>query len=255
MKFSDLAPLLQRKDRPAKEDLVIRIDGRPVDLSVVRSPRARRFILKVANSAMKIQLTMPARARVTDALDFAHSQSGWISERIALMPDPVVFEHGALVPVRGVKHRVASRSGGRGAVWQETGGRWPQLCVAGEADHLPRRVKDWMKREARGDLDEAVSRYAKALRVRPRRLSLRDQSSRWGSCSAAGTLSFSWRLVLAPPFVLDYVAAHEVAHMREMNHGARFWAHVDRVCPHMEEARDWLRIHGPELHRYGANAG
>ena len=253
MKFRDLAPLLQRKHRPAKEDLVIRIEGRPVDLSVVRSPRARRFILKVANSAMKIQLTMPARARVTDALDFAHSQSGWIAERIALMPDPVVFAHGAVVPVRGERHRIVARSGGRGTVWQEDGGRLPQLCVAGDPDHLPRRIKDWMKREARGDLDEAVSRYAKVLRVRPRRLSLRDQNSRWGSCSSGGTLSFSWRLVLAPPFVLDYVAAHEVAHMREMNHGARFWAHVERVCPHMEEARDWLRIHGPELHRYGAS--
>lgn len=140
-------------------------------------------------------------------------------------------------------------------MWQEDGVRMPQLCVAGDPDHLPRRVKDWLKREARSDLDEAVSRYGKALRVRPRRISLRDQSSRWGSCSASGTLSFSWRLVLAPAFVLDYVAAHEVAHMREMNHGAKFWTHVDRVCPHMEEAREWLRIHGPDLHRYGPNAG
>ena len=255
MNFSDLAPLLQRKHRPPKEDLVICIDGRTVELSVVRSPRARRFILKVANGAMKIQLTMPARARVTDALNFAHSQSDWIAERIALMPEPVQFVHNAVVPVRGVKHRIVSRAGSRGAVWQEDGARRPLLCVAGGADHLARRVGDWLKREARVDLDEAVSRYAGALRVRPRRLSLRDQSSRWGSCSAAGTLSFSWRLVLAPPAVLDYVAAHEVAHMREMNHGARFWGHVGRVCPHMDESREWLRAHGPDLHRYGVNAG
>ena len=93
--------------------------------------------------------------------------------------------------------------------------------------------------------------HARNLGVRARRITLRDQKSRWGSCSSAGQLSFSWRLVLAPPFVLDYVAAHEVAHLAEMNHGPRFWRLVAKTLPAFEEAKVWLRIHGMDLYRYG----
>ena len=90
-----------------------------------------------------------------------------------------------------------------------------------------------------------------ALGVKVKRLSIRDQSSRWGSCTSAGSLSFSWRLILAPPYVLDYLAAHEVAHLVEMNHSARFWRVVGRVCGHVERAKTWLDTHGNDLHRYG----
>ncbi len=101
------------------------------------------------------------------------------------------------------------------------------------------------------DLQKAAQAYAEALGVRVKRLSIRDQSSRWGSCTSAGSLSFSWRLILAPPFVLDYLAAHEVAHLVEMNHSARFWRVVARVCPSVERAKTWLDTHGNDLHRYG----
>jgi len=144
------------------------------------------------------------------------------------------------------------RTGQRGTVWtemRESGERI--LCAAGGAEYTERRVHDYLKREARKDLQKAAAFYAHALGVRVRRLSIRDQSSRWGSCTSAGSLSFSWRLILAPPYVLDYLAAHEVAHLVEMNHSPRFWRVVARVCDHVERAKTWLDTHGNDLHRYG----
>jgi predicted metal-dependent hydrolase len=120
------------------------------------------------------------------------------------------------------------------------------------AEHAPRRLKDYLKSEARLALARAVAEKAVALNLRPPAFSLRDTTSRWGSCSPGGTLSFSWRLILAPPEVLDYVAAHEVAHIREMNHGPHFWKLCESLVADMEPPRAWLRRNGPDLHRYGA---
>ena len=125
------------------------------------------------------------------------------------------------------------------------------ICVAGEPPHLDRRIGDFLKREARRDLEAAASRYAARLGVAIKRVSIRDQSSRWGSCSNTGVLSFSWRLILAPSFVLDYLAAHEVAHLKELNHSPRFWRLVASLDPDFERAKAWLDAHGTDLHRYG----
>jgi predicted metal-dependent hydrolase len=111
---------------------------------------------------------------------------------------------------------------------------------------------DWMKRQAHLDLKARVDVHANRLGLTPARIVVRDQTTRWGSCSTSGALSFSWRLVLAPPFVLDYLAAHEVAHLGHMNHGPRFWSLVERTMPRHEEARTWLHKHGASLHRYGS---
>jgi hypothetical protein len=141
----------------------------------------------------------------------------------------------------------------RGTVWAESdlaGNRL--LCVAGEAAHVNRRVSDFFKREAERDLQAASRRYAAKLGVAVKRISVRDQSSRWGSCSNTGVLSFSWRLILAPPFVLDYLAAHEVAHLVELNHSPRFWRLVGRLYQDADRAKVWLDVHGTDLHRYGA---
>jgi predicted metal-dependent hydrolase len=125
------------------------------------------------------------------------------------------------------------------------------LCVAGGEAHVARRVRDFLKREAKRELETASKLAAASLGVTVARVSIRDQASRWGSCSTTGVLSYSWRLILAPPFVLEYLAAHEVAHLVEMNHSRRFWRVVERVCPHMARAKTWLDSHGAELHRYG----
>src|ERR1700716_1224215 len=130
------------------------------------------------------------------------------------------------------------------------GGPKPATAARG-SEPIERRVHDYLKREARRDLHKAAQWYAPALGVRVKRLSIRDQSSRWGSCTSAGSLSFSWRLILAPPYVLDYLAAHEVAHLVEMNHSARFWRVVARMCGNVERAKAWLDTSGNDLHRYG----
>jgi predicted metal-dependent hydrolase len=124
--------------------------------------------------------------------------------------------------------------------------------VAGAPEHLPRRVRDYLKREAKRELEAASRRYAAMLGVTVKRVAVRDQTSRWGSCTSDGVLSYSWRLILAPSHVLDYLAAHEVAHLVEMNHSRAFWRAVARICPEWERAKGWLSAHGTALHRYGA---
>ena len=128
------------------------------------------------------------------------------------------------------------------------------LLVSGNESHMARRVTDWLKKQARKDLEEAVARHAAALDVKPASIRIKDTTSRWGSCSANRTLSFSWRVIMAPSFVLNYLAAHEVAHLREMNHSDRFWRHVESICPNYEDGQAWLRDQGRRLHSYGVEA-
>ena len=153
------------------------------------------------------------------------------------------------------EHGDGARAGERGTVWIELGDDGSRaLCVAGEAPHVGRRLRDYLKREAKRELEAASRRAADALGVKIKRVSIRDQSSRWGSCSTTGVLSYSWRLILTPPFVLDYLAAHEVAHLVEMNHSRAFWRVVGRIYPNMARAKTWLDVHGADLHRYGVGA-
>ena len=159
---------------------------------------------------------------------------------------------GLELPLRGVPHRIVHRAA-RGTVWTQADADMPLLCVAGNRVHLARRLRDYLKREAKRDLEAASHRYATQLGVTVRRVAVRDQASRWGSCTAAGILSYSWRLILAPPFVLDYLAAHEVAHLVEMNHSRRFWRVVAGICPEWQRAKGWLTANGNALHRYGAS--
>ena len=195
---------------------------------------------------------MPPRGSLADAKEFAQRHGAWIAARLGRLPKAAPFQAGTLVPLRGIAHKIVHRAGSRGTVWTEVRDSGEKiLCVAGGAEHVDRRVHDFLKREARTDLQKASLQYAATLGVKVKRLSIRDQSSRWGSCTSAGSLSFSWRLILAPPFVLDYLAAHEVAHLVEMNHSAKFWRVVAKICPATERAKAWLDTHGNDLHRYG----
>lgn len=218
-----------------------------------RHRRARRYTLRVAAAAREVILTMPPRGSLKEAREFAEKHREWIAARLDRLAKAVPFRHGTVLPLRDVSHRVAHRRKERGTVWIERDGNGTHLlCVAGDGPHIGRRITDYLKREARRDLEAASQHYASALGVKIKYLAVRDQSSRWGSCSTTGRLSFSWRLILAPPFVLDYLAAHEVAHLVEMNHSPRFWRLVERVCPNVARAKAWLDAHGNDLHRYGA---
>ena len=237
---------------PPRDRLVI--DGCEVPVSYRRNGRAKRIILRMDRKSDGVILTVPPGVSFKKALDFAVKQSAWIKKHLQKRIDKVTFADGALVPLRGELHRIEHRPDKRGTVWVETPNdpdQMPMICVAGDAAHLPRRARDWLKKQAREDLSSACSRYSGAMGLTHKRISIRDTSSRWGSCSSSGNLSFSWRLILAPVDVLDYVAAHEMAHLKEMNHGPDFWALVEAHCTHTKSAKAWLKKNGPDLHRYG----
>jgi len=243
--------------RPSEPTAINILFEREIYLVRVRRHRqARRYTLRIHSATREVVLTMPPRGTLKEARAFAQKHGGWIATRLGRLPKSAPFRHGTVLPLRGIDHRIVHRRNKRGTVWIEIGDDGERsLCVAGEEPHLARRIHDFLRREAKSDLDAASRQAAARLGVRVRRISIRDQSSRWGSCSSTGVLSFSWRLVLAPPFVLDYLAAHEVAHLVEMNHSRRFWRLVDRICPHVTCAKTWLEIHGTDLHRYGLEGG
>lgn len=243
---------LFRRAAPADPaTIAIAHEGRTFPVAIRRRTGARRLTLRVSGPDL-ITLTAPPHASLASLERFATAQAGWIALRLARLPRPIVFEPGALVPIRGVPHRIVLRDGARGPVRLERDAAGtPLLSVAGDPATLPGRLRRHLAAEAGRDLREAVGRHAAALGAKAGRVAIRDTRSRWGSCSSTGTLSFSWRLVMAPPLVLNYLAAHEVAHLREMNHSQRFWRLVRTICPATDEAEIWLKRHGGDLHRYG----
>jgi predicted metal-dependent hydrolase len=223
------------------------IGQRPVPLVVRTSRRARRLSLRLEAASGDIVLVLPVRASLARGLQFAAAQGAWIATKLAELPPAIRLTDGAELPVLGQTCRIRHRPDERGAVRLEGS----DIIVAGAAEHLPRRLKDWLKRRARVELAARARIAATRLGKRIERVSVREMQSRWGSCSARGALSFCWRLILAPPAVIDYVVAHEVAHLVEMNHGQRFWSLVRDLVPDMADARAWLRANGNRLHRYG----
>jgi hypothetical protein len=216
-----------------------------------RSPTARRYTLRASSARRDITLTMPLKGSLAQATDFAVRHGGWIAERLKKFDPVIACEPGATIPLRGIPHRIEHRAHARGTVWVEVpeDGE-PLIVVAGRSDYALRRIKDFLRKQASIDLDRAVERFTTALGIPARRIALKDTTSRWGSCSSSGRLNFSWRLILAPPFVLDYLAAHEVAHLKELNHSTRYWRVVGELFPDYDKAEAWLKRHGPSLHRY-----
>lgn len=233
---------------------LLRIDGEPVSVTIRHNPRARRLIIKVHPSTGEITVVAPSRRALDHALDFARSEIGWIKRRLAKVPGSVELALGAAVLFRGEEHVVTQGARGPAPVWVEESQGERFIRISGRAEHAPRRLLDFFKREARQTLSARTVELAAQIGARPARISVRDTQSRWGSCSTERSLSFSWRLIMAPAFVLDYVVAHEVAHMRHMNHGPRFWKLVGLLTDHADAAQDWLGVNGPLLHRYALPA-
>ena len=227
--------------------------GESFRIALKRVVGATRFTIRVRSATRDVVLTMPVRGSVTAARDFAERHADWIGARLRKLPKPVPFEPGNCVPFEGVLHRIDHRPLTRGTVWigRTESGDEPAIIVAGEAAHVPRRVADFMRREARKRLDEAVRRHSAKIDMAARGVTVRDTTSRWGSCSASGGLNFSWRLIMAPPHVLDYLAAHEVAHLVHLNHSDKFWAVTRKLSSDTDAAEDWLKHHGASLHRFG----
>lgn len=240
------------KPKPASraKRALLKIDGESVEVILRSNPRARRFIVKVDPSTREVSVVSPSSRSFDRALEFARKEKEWIAGRLAGVPKPVPLQFGAPLMFKGIEHVVRTGDAGRSPVWVDREAERPTIRVSGKSEHAPRRVVDWLKREARRKIEERVGEYAAVLDVKPKRITIRDTSSRWGSCSSARSLSFSWRLILAPPAVLDYVVAHEVAHLRELNHKPRFWRLVDLLVSDVAKQQAWLSDNGALLHRY-----
>lgn len=215
--------------------------------------KATRFTLRLDAASGGARLTLPMHADLEDAIKFLKRHERWlIGERRKLLRlEEDQDDH--LLPLRGEMHEVVETGSGTRRVWVEDGNEdvLPRLMISGPEDTAKGRMLRWLKVQAREDIQSAVEHHGAQLEVRHKTVSIRDQRSRWGSCSTTGTLSFSWRLIMAPRYVLDYVAAHEVAHLREMNHSKRFWAEVEKTYGDTTSPRKWLRKHGQGLHRFG----
>jgi hypothetical protein len=223
------------------------VGGRAVPLRFRRNARARRLILRIDGERDGVVVTLPRHVPAEEGLDLAQSKAAWIVRQLDRLPPRVPFADGAVVPVLGVDHRVRHDASARRPV--SSGGG--EIVVCGRPEHLARRLTDWLRAEARRLIASRALDKAECLGRTPGRITLRDTRSRWGSCSVDGRLSFSWRLVMAPEHVLDYVVAHEVAHLAERNHGRRFWDLVAELTGDAGTARAWLSAYGARLHRYG----
>jgi len=231
------------------EELSIVHAGDVLPVTFLRSARARRASLRVDPAHRRIVLTAPVRMSRAVAVAFAHQQAGWIAVRLKRLPARRPFVDGAELPLFGAPHVVRHRPDARGTVWIEGA----EIHVAGRPEHLARRLRDWLMGEMRRRLVPLVHAKAQSVERTVRRITLRDNRSRWGSCGPDGGLSFSWRLVFAPAEVMDYLVAHEVAHLVHMNHGPRFWALARSLCNGPIEApQAWLKAHGETLLQYGA---
>ena len=222
------------------------------------NPRARRISLRLDPAEGCIVLVRPRGVSAKAATRFAVEKRYWIEDRLAALPPRIVFRDGVSLPYLGVDHVIRHTPEARRGVWREDG----VIFVSGGAEHLARRVTDWLKAEAKGLISPRARDMAEALGCKVARISVRDTRSRWGSCSADGKLSFSWRLIFAPEPVLTYVAAHEVAHLRYLDHSRAFWrtvsealhaygtkSGIETTTP--ELAREWLHGSGAALHAYG----
>ena len=216
----------------------------PVALTLRRSARARRLSLRVSGLDGQVTLTVPHGVSEAEALGFARRRSDWLRRTLDEQPGRVRIGPGAMLPIEGEMRQVVPAAGRQVRLGDGL------VQVPGADGTLAPRLRAWLRAQARDRLAAASDHYAARLGRDYSRLTLRDTRSRWGSCSAQGALSYSWRLILAPPEVLDYVAAHEVAHLAEMNHSPAFWAVVAGLLPGFDAPRAWLKREGAMLHRY-----
>lgn len=224
--------------------------GAPIE--VVRHARARRARLSVDPATGRVRLTLPPRAALRPALAWAESKRVWIDAQQARLPEARPFSPGATVPFGNASLQIA---------WDEKAGRTPVrdgdwLRCGGPLDRVPARVERWLRGEALVALASETRRYAERAGVSVSQVAIGDPRGRWGSCTAAGAIRYSWRLILAPTFVLRATVAHEVAHRLHMDHSPAFHAAVARILEvDPAPARAWLRAHGAALHWYGRASG
>jgi predicted metal-dependent hydrolase len=233
--------------RASTDPTILRVAQREIPLLVSRNKRARRITLRLDSLSGDVRLVLPQRMALREGLEFATQKADWLLAQLDALPARVPFADGAVIPILGRDHAIRHVAGGRRGVWRHDG----EIFVSGFAEHLPRRITDFLKAEARAAIGPLARSKAAEIDRQVTRLTIRHMTSRWGSCGSDGALCFCWRLILAPEPVFDYVIAHEVAHLRHMNHGQRFWKLVARLTPDLHGARRWLKKNGDSLLAYG----
>jgi predicted metal-dependent hydrolase len=228
---------------------VVDLDGRRLRLQV--SARARRVSIRIDAARGEAIAVAPSRRALADAVAFARSKTGWIDERLAEAPATLGLEPGAAIPFRGAIARLEAVRGAAAARLTRDGDDW-LIRSGGEGDAFARRVERLLRAEAAAWLSGRTAAHVAALGLEPPTVAVADPKSRWGSCSPhRGAIRYSWRLILAPDWVSDYVAAHEVAHLVHADHSEAFWTVVADLVPTARRARAWMRAHGAGLHAVG----
>ena len=242
--------------RPAPQPLATTermhlVAERTLPLKIVENPRARRLTLRIEAGGRGLRITVPPGIRPGEVDKFLTRHQGWLEERLKKLPDRPELRPGVKLPLRGVPHLIVHEPARRGTVEKSSVDGGPALIVHGDRRHLPRRLADFLKREAKAEIAMLVAKHTATVGRKAKAIRYKDTVSRWGSCTADGTLSFSWRIMMAPPTVIDYLVAHEVAHLKEMNHGPKFWKLCRELCPRTDEARAWLKRNGGALQAIG----
>jgi predicted metal-dependent hydrolase len=224
------------------------LPGGPARVRWQRHARARRVSLRIDPCEGMVVVTLPPRAGKRAGMSLLMTHATWVSDRLARLPDAIRFADGELIPLGGGKVTIRHDPAARRGAWLSD----DVLHVTGAPEFLRRRVTDFLRAEARRRFTPMVASKAALGGLRARRVVVKDTRTRWGSCAPDGSIALCWRLIMAPEFVQDYVVAHEVAHLRYMDHGPRFWDLVSKLTPHMATAMAWLRADGARLQRITA---
>ena len=225
----------------------VTVNGRELPLTIRENARATRMTLRIEPGGQALKLTIPTGLPGREIEEFLTRHHGWLMTRLARVPETGPLAQDRMISIRGVDHRIEMTGKLRGLAEETEIDGVPTLLVSGLPEHVGRRVSDHLKRVARQQLETAVRTHAATLGKPVRAIAYKDTKSRWGSCTSEGNLAFSWRIAMAPDFVIDYLAAHEVAHLKEMNHGPNFWATCKELCPRTKEAKRWLKQNGSRL--------
>lgn len=242
MAFGFVRRIRQPEPRPDTHQ----VSGRTLPLSIVENPRAKRLTLRIQPGDRGLRVTVPLGMAQAEIDRFLARNETWLEQKIAAMPDRPQVRPGIKLPIRGVNHTVVHQPG-RGVTATRQGNGGPELIVYGNAEHLPRRAADFLKKQAKAEIEPLVARHAGTIGKPAKSVRYKDTVSRWGSCSSAGNLSFSWRIAMAPPAVINYLVAHEVAHLRHMDHSRDFWALCEELCPDTKRCKTWLKRNGGKL--------
>lgn len=224
----------------------VRANGRTYPIEVRRHPRARRITLQFNPVHDRLSLTLPRHVSSREGFAFLESKRHWIKDTLETLPERTRLADGTVIPVFGERYTIRHHPEEIGRVY--TQGK--RIIVPGKEEHFQRKLKTFLMEWAKVELSALAREKAFDIGKRVSRVSVRDTRTRWGSCSTEGNVSFCWRLIFAPVKVMDYVVAHEIAHLMHMDHSERFWNLVEDMCPGYKRWRTWLRQHGTQLYRY-----